>query len=102
MPKSLRLSGYHLESLAIEAFRNYSGRQTHREMLHHFWNFAQNQVQRPIADSTGQSRHVDDYLGNANSIARRKTSNAISGILAKIKRAENMRSLEVWRAILET
>ena len=71
-------------------------------MIHHFWKFAQTQVHKPIADSTGQSRHVDDSLGAENSTARKKTSHAIGSILAKIERAENTRSLDTWRGILET
>lgn len=101
LPKPLRLSGYHIESLAIEAFEEYSGQRTNREMTRRFWQFAQTQVLRPIVDSTGQSRHVDDYLGGVNSAARRRVSHAIGRIATKIETAETMRSSDIWQEMLE-
>ena len=101
LPKRLRLSGYHIESIAIEAFKSYSGRQTCREMTRHFWQVAQSQVMRPIADSTGQSRHVDDYLGISNSEARHRVSSAIGKIVSKIEQADNLRSTGIWQEMLE-
>jgi hypothetical protein len=101
LPKPLRLSGYHIESLAIEAFANYSGQRTYREMTRHYWQFARTQVLRPIVDSTGQSRHVDDYLGSANSVARKRVSHAIGRMVAGIDTADTMRSTDVWQEMLE-
>ena len=36
LPATNQLKGYHVESLAIEAFKNYTGRQTYKDMLVHF------------------------------------------------------------------
>ena len=69
-----RISGYHVESLAIEAFRNYGGPYDLKSMVRHFNNFASREVLKPIRDPTGQSRHVDDYMGPANSELRRRAS----------------------------
>ncbi len=65
-----KISGYHMESLAIDAFRNYRDSQDPRSMLIHFLGHSIEAVMRPIADSTGQSRHVDEYLGPAQSKPR--------------------------------
>lgn len=100
LPKPIRLSGYHIESLAIEAFENYGGRETHQEMVRHFWMQAQNRVLRPISDSTGQSRHVDDYLGVTESQARQRVSNAIGKIVTNIETADNLRSPEKWEEMV--
>lgn len=69
-----RISGYHVESLAIEAFRNYRGSYDLKSMLRHFNDFASRAALQPIRDPTGQSRHVDDYMGPANSARRQRAS----------------------------
>lgn len=102
LPKPQRLSGYHIESLAIEAFKNYSGNQAQQVMIHHFWQTAREQSLRPIVDSTGQSRHVDDYLGPANSEARRRVKSAIERICSRIEQANQLRSADSWQELLET
>ncbi|MCG3212543.1 MAG: hypothetical protein FOGNACKC_06213 [Anaerolineae bacterium] len=101
LPKPARLSGYHIESLAIEAFKNYDGRVTYREMLKHFWVEAQTRVLTPIKDNTGQSVHVDDYLGSANSITRQRASQAIKDLNRRINNADSTRSVDKWKEMLE-
>ena len=71
-----QISGYHMESLSIEAFRNYQGRRDMKTMLRHFLDHSSGAVLKPITDPTGQSRHVDEYLGPANSERRRRASEA--------------------------
>jgi len=102
LPKQSRLSGYHIESLAIEAFQDYSGRRTFKEMLNHLCTQAQRRVLTPIIDSTGQSRHVDDYLGSANSVERHRASHAIANLKRKIDRADVLTSVDVWKEILSS
>ena len=101
LPEALRLSGYHIESLAIRIFENYNGRATFREMVKHFWYKAQSEVLNPVLDTTGQSRHVDDYLGRAGSDARHQVSKAIGRVITKIERADNLKSTDRWQELLE-
>lgn len=101
LPKQSRLSGYHLESLAIDAFENYRGPRTTYDMIKHFFKEAQARVLSPIADSTGQSLHVDDYLGSKGSQQRSKVSNAIENIVGRIERAESARNIDLWKEIVE-
>ena len=70
-----KIRGYHMESLAIDAFRNYQGAQDPKSMLNHLLTHSLTAVMTPIANSTGQSRYVDEYLGAADSRARRRASN---------------------------
>jgi hypothetical protein len=100
-PKQSRLSGYHLESLAIETFENYSGPRTVYDMVKHFFKEAQTRVLSPIADSTGQSLHVDDYLGSKGSQQRSKVANVIENIVGRIERAESTRNVGMWKEIVE-
>lgn|SRR5574341_657183 len=102
LPVAVRLSGYHIESLAIQAFDSYKGRTTFREMIKHFWSKAQTDVLNPLKDSTGQSRHVDDYLGEGNSQIRKQVSRAIGRIITKIERSDNLGSTDGWQELLET
>ena len=66
------ISGYHLESLAIDAFRNYKGPYDQKSMVNHLCAYASKAVLQPIKDSTGQSRNVDDYMGPQKSAERQR------------------------------
>lgn len=69
-----KITGYHIESLAVEAFKNYRGPTDLKSMVKHLTNYSATAVQRPIKDSTGQSRYVDDYMGGQGSPARQKAA----------------------------
>lgn len=79
-----KISGYHMESLAIDAFGNYQGLQDPKSMLHHLLTHSMTAVMRPITDRTGQSRHVDEYLGPADSRARRRASTHFGQMRGKL------------------
>ena len=79
-----KIRGYHMESLAIDAFRNYQGAQDPKSMLAHLLTNSMTAVMRPIANSTRQTRYVDEYLGPADSKARRRTSTYFGQMRAKI------------------
>ena len=70
------ISGYHMESLAIEAFRNYQGPHDLKSMFRHFADFSSRAVMKPITDPTGQSRHVDEYMGQQGSVRRQRASSS--------------------------
>jgi SMODS domain-containing protein len=99
LPESQRLTGYHVESLAIAAFRDYSGLKTTAAMLPIFFDKARELVTEPIRDSTGQSVHVDDYLGPAGSAQREAASHILSRIGKRMRNASAHQSKEQWRAI---
>ena len=69
-----KISGYHMESLAIDAFNNYGGPRHPKAMLVHLLGHSIEAVKQPITDSTGQSRYVDEYLGPADSKQRERAS----------------------------
>lgn len=97
-PKKSQLSGYHIESLAIEAFKsNQSFPKTIKEALQKFCQHSRSAVLSPIKDKTGQSLHVDDYLGGRESYNRKRISNQF-GILQK--KINNASSIEDWKEIL--
>lgn len=97
LPDASQLKGYHVESLAIEAFKTYAGRQTYKDMLRHFLDTASQRVRSPINDSTGQSLHVDDYLGPASSADRDRVSNAIARLARSAEAAESRGSIDALR-----
>lgn len=99
LPESQRLSGYHVESLAISAFRGYDGEKTTSAMLPHFFSKAREAVLAPIRDSSGQSVHVDGYLGPRNSEARVTASNFLGRIEKKMRNATNAESIGQWRSL---
>jgi hypothetical protein len=101
LPEQRRLTGYHTESLAIQIFKEYEGPRTPKEMVRHFFEKAPDQTRQPIRDSSGQSVHVDEYLGEANSIQRRIVADALGRIARKIRNANGARSLESWKKIFE-
>lgn len=101
LPSQRKLSGYHTESLAIEVFKNYNGPQQTKAMVKHFFNKASKKVMSPIVDSTGQSRHVDDYLGRRNSTNRRMVADSLSQIERKMNNADAKRDSDTWIKFFE-
>jgi hypothetical protein len=99
LPEAQRLSGYHMESLGIAAFRDYDGPKTSAAMLPVFFERARDLVRSPIRDSTGQSVHVDEYLGEAGSPARQVASHVLGAIAKRMQNATAAGSLERWRAL---
>ena len=97
LPENRQLSGYHIESLAIEAFEHYDGGRSLKEMLTHFFESSPTRVLTPIRDSSGQSVHVDGELGQANSLDRQLAADALGRLGRKLKYAT---SIAQWRAIL--
>lgn len=97
LPEGQRPSGYHVESLGIEAFRGYDGEKTTTAMLPVFFERAKDLVLRPIVDKTGQSVHVDDYLGAADSQARRDASHILGRIGKRMRNANAAGSIGQWR-----
>ena len=102
MPENRRPTGYHLENLAVECFSGYQGAQTPREMLHHFFDRAPDLIRAPIPDRTGQSTHVDEYLGARDSVERLVVADAVARIGRRLRNADGARSIEQWKRLLET
>lgn len=90
-------SGYHLEALAVAAFENYSGPRNPKAMVTQLFDSATKNVRRPIADVTGQSGHVDEYLGEPDSAERRTMSSGLGAIARRMKNASNA---DAWRSLL--
>ena len=101
LPEKHRITGYHTESLAINVFQGYDGPKTPKSMLSHFFEHAPEQVAQPIKDRSGQSIHVDENLGEANSLQRRVVADAFSRIARKIRNADGARSPERWKELFE-
>ena len=96
MDADLGLSGYHVESLAIEAFRGYTGTKTTAAMLPAFFERARTLVLEPIKDSTGQSVHVDSDLGQAHNERRQRISLALGRIARQMQTASAAGSRDRW------
>jgi hypothetical protein len=95
-PEPLKLTGYHIESLAIEAFKGYTGVLNPKAMLVHLFDRARTLVLSPIKDRSGQSIHVDAYLGPANSEDRKAVSAVLDRVSRRMKNADVLRSKEQW------
>lgn len=96
-----QISGYHTESIAIEAFRDYQGPIYPKDMLKHFFEYASKKVLTAIKDRTNQSIHVDDYLGSNNSTQRRNISDSLAQIARKMNNADGAQQTEMWKSIFE-
>jgi Second Messenger Oligonucleotide or Dinucleotide Synthetase domain len=99
LPEAQRLTGYHIESLAIAAFRGYDGPKTTAAMLPLFFEKARELVMKPIRDSTGQSVHVDGYLGDAVSSERIAASHILNRISKRMRNASAHQSGDQWQAL---
>jgi hypothetical protein len=54
-------------------------------------------VKSPIVDRTGQSLHVDSYLGSANSTQRLQVSHALLRLHQRMETADKQRSISRWQ-----
>ena len=89
-----KINGYHVESLAIDAFKNYRGPTDRKSMVSHLLEFSSSAVMQPIRDSTGQSRFVDDYMGRPGSDARQKTATNFRQMKERLERARSESDLD--------
>ncbi len=96
LPKQQRLTGYHIEALALDAAKGYRGPKTPKAMLSYVLDHAAARSRKPISDVSGQSRNVDDYLGKPNSAQRKLASQAIAGIRRRLDAAT---SITQWKAM---
>ena len=103
LPKDQQLKGYHIESLAVEVFKNYpeSCSKTPKVMLKYFFEHAKDIVKTPITDKTNQSIHVDDYLGPENSQKRYRVGYTLGRVWKRMKNADEIKSVEEWESILD-
>ena len=99
LPEQKRLNGYHVEALALKIFEGYRGELTPRSMLKHFFKESSKQLAQPIPDVTGQSEHVDEYLGEAGSLQRRIVADACDRIGRRMYLADAAKDLAFWRQL---
>lgn len=100
LPEQQRLSGYHIEAMAIDTFKNYKGQKVVEKMLPALFKSMAKLVKGPIRDSTGQSVHVDEYLGRKGSAPRLQASHVLDRIARRMENATAANSLEQWNTIL--
>jgi Second Messenger Oligonucleotide or Dinucleotide Synthetase domain len=96
LPESARLSGYHVEALAVDAFRRYNGPFERKAMLEHLVDRAAVGVLEPIKDTTGQSKHVDDHLGPPHSHTRQITAAYLHRLRSRMDAADKSGDTESW------
>ena len=92
--KNERITGYHMEAIAIEAFRKYRGPTDLRSMVIHFCESASEIVLAPIKDPTKQSRNVDDYMGRAKSDKRKRASKKFRRMFNRFSACKTARDLD--------
>jgi hypothetical protein len=99
-PNGQRLTGPHVEALALEIFGNYAGRRTSKDMLEYFFAETQHLVLQGIVDGDGNRVLVDTYLGEPNSRERNLTANALGRVGRRMKNADAGNSVDDWRDII--
>lgn len=98
LPENNQLSGYHIEAIAVDAFKGYTGRRDRVSMLQHLIGHAANAVLRPTGDITGQSVHIDGDLGVASSPARQSASASLRQVENRLRNAS---SVDDYRRLLD-
>lgn len=101
-PGQYHPTGYHMESLAIKAFKGYEGTKTTSAMLPYFFERAKDLVLTPISDETGQSTHVDDYLGGENSELRRDVGHLFARTAKRMRNASAAKSAAQWESLFSS
>ncbi len=85
LKKKNQLSGYHIEAVAVKAFKNYKGNKDYNTMLNHLCKSISTSVLKPMKESTGQSYYIDNDLGKSNSAHRKVISKNYERISNKIE-----------------
>jgi len=101
LPEDGRLTGYHVESLAIEAFKTYEGPRSRKDMLQHLVTTAADRVNSPITEITGQSLHVDDYLDEQGPEARGQAANYLRRLSTRMANADAAKDSGFWAGLLQ-
>ena len=101
LPEQRRMTGYHVEAVAIKVFRRYDGAHTTKAMLRHFFEHAGSHVIHHIRDSSGQSVHVDEYLGSEGSLPRRIVADALTRVGRQMRNADGARSMDRWKHLFD-
>jgi len=70
-------------------------------MLPLFFERARKLVLSPIRDNTGQSVHVDEYLGQRNSPERQSVSHLLWRLAKRMRNASTGKSKAQWKAVFE-
>ncbi len=102
LPEAQRLSGYHIEAMSIAAFKKYTGPLVIEKTLPYLIREMSELVKSPMRDSSGQSIHVDAYLGRPNSELRKRMSHLLDRICRRMENATAAQSIEQWATILGT
>lgn len=93
-----RPGGYHVEALAVDAFRGYVGPRNAKAMVTRLFSHAAERIKRPLADVTGQSPRIDEVFGPAGSPHRQSVSAALRRIASRMESAD---SADDWRRLFE-
>jgi predicted nucleotidyltransferase len=91
LPEGRRLSGYHIEAIAVAAFTDYRGSRDRVSMLQHLISHATQAVLQPTRDVTGESDHIDAHLGPADSAERWAVSASLRRLAAQLSNATSVR-----------
>lgn len=94
LPEQHRLSGYHVEAIAVDAFKHYNGPKNRQAMLRHLLDHASSAVLRPTGDITGQAVRIDAHLGAANSNTRKAVASDIRRIVRRMDAATSVSDYE--------
>jgi hypothetical protein len=89
-------TGYHVEALAVDAFRTYDGPRTPKAMVEHLFRTAAARVHTPLPDVTGQSTYVDDSLGAANSQQRQTLARNLTNLANRMTHAQ---TVDDWKRL---
>lgn len=98
LPEQQQISGYHAEALCLKSLAGYHGPPTLRGTVQHAFEQGAQNVLSPIADVTGQSGHVDEYLGGPSSTQRMVVHNGLHGLARRLKNAPTTLG---WKATFE-
>ena len=104
-PENARLTGYHIESLALQIFeskyKSLQGAIKNKELIKSFFKEAAYDIRNPIKDVTKQSKNVDDYLGDKKNLKRLLVSDVLERTYRRLEMADSSRILDIWKEIIK-
>lgn len=96
---AIGVSSYHLENLAVDTFRNYTGSTNYIEMLKYFFNQSKSKILKKMPDPSGQSDNIDSYIKSNEQ--RKSMAKAFKNIEESIIRANTQNDVKFWGKSLQ-
>lgn len=96
--QDIKIKSYHIENIALDAFRGYTGSLTPEALIKYLINYSKSAIFNNIGDPCHQSEYIDSYLGKKGSEIRKKLAQKINKLDIKL---QNTTTQAEWEKLFQ-